>query len=78
MPYIGAKQDGQDIYIYMEYMPGGSISSMLKQYGFFEEKVLKKFTKQVVLGLHYLHGKGVIHRDIKVIFVEKKGRFIGK
>jgi len=65
VPYIGAKQDGEDIYIYMEYMPGGSISSMLKQYGSFPEKVLKRFTKQVVLGLHYLHGKGVIHRDIK-------------
>lgn len=64
--YLGAKQEEEDVYIYMEYMPGGSISSMLKQYGSFEEKVIKKFTKQVVLGLDYLHSKGVIHQDIKV------------
>ena len=68
VPYLGAKQESEDIYIYMEYMPGGSISSMLKQYGFFHEKVIRKFTKQVVQGLHYLHGQGVIHRDIKVYF----------
>jgi len=68
VPYLGAKQDEEDIYIYMEYMPGGSISSMLKQYGSFQEKVIKKFTRQVVQGLHYLHNQGVIHRDIKVFF----------
>ena len=69
VPYLGAKQDEEDIYIYMEYMPGGSISSMLKQYGSFQEKVIAKFTRQVVQGLHYLHEQGVIHRDIKVFLV---------
>jgi len=64
--YLGAKQENEDVYIYMEYMPGGSISSMLKQYGSFEEKVIRKFAKQVVLGLNYLHSNGIIHRDIKV------------
>ena len=55
------------IYIYMEYMCGGSLASLLQQYGPFEEKVIKKFTKQVVLGLDYLHEKGIVHRDVKVI-----------
>jgi len=63
--YLGAKQNHQDIYIYMELMTGGSISSMLKQYGSFEESVIRKFTKQLVLGLDYLHSNGIIHRDIK-------------
>ena len=66
VPYLGAKQEDEDLYIYMEYMPGGSINSMLKQYGAFQESVIRKFTGQVVQGLHYLHEKGVIHRDIKV------------
>ncbi len=64
--YLGAKQEEDNVYIYMEYMPGGSISSMLKQYGSFEEKVIKKFVKQILLGLDYLHSNGIVHRDIKV------------
>lgn len=31
------------IEIYMEYMAGGSISSMIKQYGKFNEEVIQKF-----------------------------------
>lgn len=63
--YIGAKQEGDGIYIYMEYMTGGSLASMLSEYGPFNEKVIRRFTKQVVEGLHYLHEKGVVHRDVK-------------
>jgi len=65
--YLGYKQIGENIFILMEYMQEGSISSMLEQFGPLEENVIKKFTKQVVQGLIYLHEKGVIHRDIKVM-----------
>ena len=65
--YLGAKANEDSIYIYMEYMPSGSINSMLKQYGAFEVNVIKKFTKQIVLGLEYLHSKDVVHRDVKVM-----------
>ena len=64
--YLGYKQLGDNVFINMEYMPGGSVSAMLKQYGAFEEKVIKKFTRQVLQGLIYLHDQGVLHRDIKV------------
>lgn len=63
--YIGAKQEGDRVYIYMEFMTGGSIASMLSEYGSFNEKIIRRFTKQVVEGLHYLHEKGVVHRDVK-------------
>jgi len=63
--YIGAALTEEKVLIYMEYMPGGSLSSMLKQYGSFEESIIRKFTKQILLGIDYLHQKGVIHRDIK-------------
>jgi len=68
--YLGTKQEGDKVNIYMEFMPGGSVSSMLKQYGSFEENVIRKFTKQILFGLEYLHGQGVIHRDIKVDIVK--------
>jgi serine/threonine protein kinase len=63
--YIGCEHDELDMYIYLEYMSGGSLSCMMKQYGSFEEKIIKKFTKQILIGLDYLHKKGIIHRDIK-------------
>ena len=33
--------------------------------GPFEETVIKKYTRQILLGLDYLHKKKVMHRDIK-------------
>ncbi|KAL4510019.1 hypothetical protein ABPG72_010212 [Tetrahymena utriculariae] len=63
--YIGSKKQEGSVYIYMEYMPGGSISEMLKKYGGFDEEVIQKFVKQLLEGLIYLHSKGVIHRDLK-------------
>ncbi len=71
--YVGAALTEEKVLIYMEYMPGGSLSSMLKQYGSFEESIIRKFTKQILLGINYLHQKGVIHRDIKVKFIGRGG-----
>lgn len=63
--YLGSNEDSSNMYIFLEYIPGGSVSSMLKMYGPFEEELIRNFTKQVLIGLTYLHGKGIIHRDIK-------------
>jgi mitogen-activated protein kinase kinase kinase len=41
--YYGYKIENQNIYLYMEHMNGGSLSSMLKQYGQFDESLIKKF-----------------------------------
>jgi serine/threonine protein kinase len=49
----------------MEYVPGGNVSSMLKQFGAFSEDIVKRFSRQICIGLEYLHEKGIIHRDIK-------------
>jgi mitogen-activated protein kinase kinase kinase len=43
--YKGCKisVDKKNLYIFMEYMPGGSVASMLKQYGAFNEQVIYSF-----------------------------------
>ncbi|KAJ9518695.1 hypothetical protein QJQ45_018724 [Haematococcus lacustris] len=53
------------LYIFLEYVPGGSISSMLERFGRFSEELVRNYTRQLLLGLEYLHACKVVHRDLK-------------
>jgi hypothetical protein len=53
---------------FLEYIPGGSISSLLKNYGAFEESLARPFARQIVHGLEYLHGRQIVHRVILFTF----------
>ncbi|KAI3491258.1 hypothetical protein L1887_44407 [Cichorium endivia] len=59
----------------LEFVPEGSISSLLGKFGHFHEAVIRMYTKQLLLGLDYLHKNGIMHRDIKGvnILVDNKG-----
>jgi serine/threonine protein kinase len=51
--------------IFMEYVSGGSLSSVVKKFKPLPPAVVRSWTKQVLEGLCFLHGQGVIHRDVK-------------
>ncbi|KAJ5908448.1 Protein kinase byr2 [Penicillium taxi] len=73
--YLGTSADDQFLNIFLEYVPGGSIATMLKQYNTFQEPLVKNFVRQILAGLSYLHSCDIIHRDIKGanILVDNKG-----
>jgi serine/threonine protein kinase len=62
--------------VFLEYMPGGSLSDLLKQ--FFasggvqqqqqpplDELVIRSYTRSILQGIEYLHRRGIVHGDIK-------------
>ncbi|RDB29221.1 MAP kinase kinase kinase mkh1 [Hypsizygus marmoreus] len=73
--YLGYEESPQYLSIFLEYVPGGTISSCLQSHGRFREEVTKSFTSQILAGLEYLHFKGILHRDLKSdnILVEPTG-----
>lgn len=50
------------LYIYLEYVSGGSIYKILQEYGQLGELAIQSYTKQILSGLAYLHAKNTVHR----------------
>lgn len=73
--YLGASSSAEHLNIFLEYVPGGSVQTMLNSYGALREPLIRNFVRQIVTGLAYLHGREIIHRDIKGanILVDNKG-----
>eukprot|EP00730_Choanoeca_flexa_P002335 TRINITY_DN11012_c0_g1_i1.p1 TRINITY_DN11012_c0_g1~~TRINITY_DN11012_c0_g1_i1.p1 ORF type:complete len:578 (+),score=94.74 TRINITY_DN11012_c0_g1_i1:353-2086(+) len=63
--YYGTEKDAHHLCIFMEYVPGRSIANRLHEYGPFTVDVVRKYTRQILEGLHYLHEHRIVHRDIK-------------
>ncbi|CAA3031481.1 mitogen-activated protein kinase kinase kinase NPK1-like isoform X2 [Olea europaea var. sylvestris] len=73
--YLGTAREEDSLNILLEFVPGGSISSLLGKFGSFPESVIRMYTKQLLFGLEYLHQNKIMHRDIKGanILVDNKG-----
>eukprot|EP01063_Lacrimia_lanifica_P020588 TRINITY_DN2788_c0_g1_i1.p2 TRINITY_DN2788_c0_g1~~TRINITY_DN2788_c0_g1_i1.p2 ORF type:complete len:1268 (+),score=428.35 TRINITY_DN2788_c0_g1_i1:116-3919(+) len=63
--YLSLVVTQQFVVINMEYVPGGSLQHLLENFGHFPMSSITRYTKDIVRGLRYLHGKNVAHRDFK-------------
>ncbi|EAY07641.1 AGC family protein kinase [Trichomonas vaginalis G3] len=60
-------QTDEDYYIVLEYLPGGTLHSLLSHIGKIQEWRARHYFVQLISALHYLHSEiHIIHCDIKL------------
>ncbi|XP_031489629.2 mitogen-activated protein kinase kinase kinase 18-like, partial [Nymphaea colorata] len=61
------REGGSEFYnLFMEYFPSGTLCDEIRrQGGRLTEPEIRRHSRSVLLGLRYLHGIGIVHRDIK-------------
>ncbi|KAL7750248.1 hypothetical protein RI367_004421 [Sorochytrium milnesiophthora] len=55
----------KELYLILEYVPGGEIFDFLVSKGRMKEKDARKYFRQIVSAVDYCHNLRIIHRDLK-------------
>eukprot|EP01062_Namystynia_karyoxenos_P015092 TRINITY_DN1547_c1_g2_i3.p1 TRINITY_DN1547_c1_g2~~TRINITY_DN1547_c1_g2_i3.p1 ORF type:complete len:1540 (+),score=281.18 TRINITY_DN1547_c1_g2_i3:135-4754(+) len=64
--YLGCAVEGSHVLIVMEYIPGGTLQGIARQFGgSIPPRAVPRFISDIIRGLEFIHGKGIVHRDLK-------------
>ena len=68
--------DGETVFFVMEYVPGVSLETILKENPVLPVAQAARIVEQVVSGLEEAHRQGIVHRDVKPanVFMDERGR----
>ncbi|EKM53625.1 uncharacterized protein PHACADRAFT_98884 [Phanerochaete carnosa HHB-10118-sp] len=61
----GSFQDSANLYMVMDFVPGGELFTLLRRSNRFPDPVAKFYAAEVALALNYMHGLDIIYRDLK-------------
>lgn len=60
----GDPHDVWQVYLVMDYQPGGELFSYLREEGTFTEDTVRFYLAEMILALEHLHSHGIIHRFV--------------
>ncbi|ESN92380.1 hypothetical protein HELRODRAFT_142669, partial [Helobdella robusta] len=59
-------QDARRVYMLLEYVPGGDALQYIQKNGAIGETMARRWIKQIVDAVRYLHDRQISHRDLKL------------
>ena len=66
--FIDGFENFLNIYIVMEYTPGGELWEIVKCFGLPSQSLVRYYFAHIVKAVSACHEKGIVHRDLKVYY----------
>lgn len=59
-------EEEDSVHLVMEYVEGGELFSRIESKGKYSEDEARKFMRQLIATVYFLHKKQILHRDFKL------------